>query len=370
MAGIYIHIPFCKKACTYCDFYFSISLTQKENYLEVLQKEIGERNTFFNAQEKINTIYFGGGTPSILDKNDIDTIIKSLSGNFKLVDVEEITLECNPDDLSSEYLKKLEDTKINRLSIGVQSFYDPYLKFMNRRHDSKKSMEVLDRIKHSRFSNYSIDIIFGVPGQTKDELLRDLEIATNHNIPHISIYQLTYEPGTPLYYMLKKGRIGVQPQNESEEQYELIIEFLQNHGYEHYEVSNFAKPGMYSKHNTLYWKGEKYLGLGPGAHSYDGFLQRRWNYPNLKKYINAENYFEVEHLNETKIYNEIILTRLRTMWGISKNEFTGRYLEYFLQKSQTLIKSNYMKFENEMYKLSKKGMLIADKIVEELFFEE
>jgi oxygen-independent coproporphyrinogen-3 oxidase len=370
MSGIYIHIPFCKQACTYCDFYFSISLNQKEKFLDALKNEIISRKDFFEVGEKISTIYFGGGTPSVLNINELNTIFSSLSEVHDLSEVQEITIECNPDDLSFEYLSALRRININRLSLGVQTFSNSYLKFMNRRHDSKKSLESIELIKNAGFSNFSIDIIFGVPGQTKQELLDDLKIVAKFDIPHISIYQLTFEPGTQLYYKLKKGRLGVPSQNDSEEQYNLIIEYLSAQGYEHYEVSNFAKPGMYSNHNSMYWRGKKYLGLGAGAHSYDGLDVRRWNYSNLKKYVNQEAYFEEEHLNETKKYNEIVLTRLRTVWGIELSEIHNTFQKYFLDKVKLLVEKKYAKRSKDNFKLTQTGMLLADKIIEELFFEE
>ncbi len=370
MAGIYIHIPFCRKNCSYCDFYFCLSLSQKDNFLIALKNEISNQQNFFSESDTISTVYFGGGTPSILSADEIKEIIFQLSQTFNFNKLEEITLECNADDITENYIEEISQTNINRLSIGIQSFNDNYLRLMNRRHDAKGALEALTQIKKSRFSNFSIDLIFGIPGQTKKELQDDLYKIQEIDPPHVSIYQLTYEPGTPLEYKLRKGRVEVQSQSDSEEQYNLIIEFLKNMGYEHYEVSNFAKPGMYSKHNSMYWNGEKYLGLGAGAHTYDGISKRRWNYSSIKKYIRAENYFEEEKLDDVKKYNEIILTRLRTMWGIQKNELKKKYLSFFLNKTKEIIDKDLMVQKNNTFKLTEKGMLVADKIMEDLFFEE
>lgn len=373
-AGIYIHIPFCKQACNYCNFHFSTSLQLKDDLLKCLEKEIIFRKYYLEGR-KIQTIYFGGGTPSLLSSDEIKNLLQTIYSNFEVIENVEITLEANPDDLTKEKLFELKNAGINRLSIGVQSFFDKELKWMNRSHDAMQAENCIRNAKEIGFDNITIDLIYGVPGLTNTEWKQNLQKAIELNIDHLSCYALTVEPKTALYHQIEKNKLPPLNEQQAAEQFEILMEFAKQHGFEHYEISNFARDKKYSKHNTSYWKGNWYLGIGPSAHSFNGST-RQWNIANNALYI--KNINEDEDPSETEIltipqqYNEFVMISLRTMWGLNLNEIKNRFGETYLhliqKESARYIHSEDILLENEKMKLSDKGKLIADKIISDLFF--
>lgn len=373
MAGIYIHIPFCKQACHYCDFHFSTSLQNKVAFIDALKKEIVLQKEYLNNEE-ISTIYLGGGTPSLLSQKELLVIFDCLKENFQINKDAEITLEANPDDLTEEKIKELKTTSINRLSIGIQSFYDEDLKLMNRAHNSEEALKAVKFAQENGFKNITIDLIYGIPTLTHHHWRNNLQIAFALNIKHISAYCLTVEPKTTLAHQIKLGILKNVDEQHSSEQFEIMLEAMHNSGFIQYEISNFCKDGAFSKHNSNYWLKEKYLGLGPSAHSYDG-KSRQWNISNNALYIRSlekgELNFEKEELTINQCYNEYVLTSLRTIWGLSlmriENDFGKEHLEYCLMEVEKYIQSeDVLSEENKLY-LSDKGKLIADKIASDLF---
>ncbi len=373
-AGIYIHVPFCKQACNYCNFHFSTSLDLKTDLLLCLEKEIISRNNYTEGR-KIQTIYFGGGTPSILKSDKIKNLLQIIYSNFEVIENAEITLEANPDDLTKEKLIELKNAGINRLSIGVQSFFDKELKWMNRSHNAEQAENCIRNAKEIGFENITIDLIYGVPGLSNQEWKQNLQKAIELNIDHLSCYALTVEPKTALYHQIEKNKLSPLNEQQAAEQFEILMAFAKQNGFEHYEISNFARDKKYSKHNTSYWKGNWYLGIGPSAHSFNGST-RQWNIANNALYIKAVN--ENEDPSETEIltipqqYNEFVMISLRTMWGLDLNEIKNRFGETYLhliqKESARYIQSADIVLENEKMKLSDKGKLIADKIISDLFF--
>ena len=371
MAGIYIHIPFCKQACHYCDFHFSTSMKKKNEMVLALAKEIRLRKN--EVAEVVETIYFGGGTPSVLTNVEIEFLIQEVYNNFEVVETPEITLEANPDDLSEERIIALSKTPINRLSIGIQSFFEADLKLMNRAHDSqeaKKSLEIA--VKY--FDNISVDLIYGIPGLTNEMWLENIATALSFGIPHISSYALTVEPKTALHKLIQTGKIA-QPKDEvAEKHFKILVETLTNNGFIHYELSNFGKPNHFSKNNSSYWLGKKYLGIGPSAHSFDG-KSRSWNVANNMLYLKSilENKFplEVEILSQRDRYNEYVMTGLRTIWGISlervEKEFGTEYLTYILKQSEKFIADNLLSINEGVLSATSKGKFLADGIASDLF---
>ncbi|WP_026703423.1 radical SAM family heme chaperone HemW [Flavobacterium soli] len=378
MSGIYIHIPFCKQACHYCDFHFSTSMKRKEEIVLALAKEIQMRKNELldsaqNDNHIVETIYFGGGTPSVLAIKEIQFLIDSVCQNFKVAEHPEITLEANPDDLSEEKIIELANSPINRLSIGVQSFFEDDLQLMNRAHNSaeaKKSLEIATRY----FDNISIDLIYGMPGMSNEKWKKNIEIALSFDIPHISSYALTVEPKTALKKLIQTGKIAEPKDDVAQEHFQILVDTLQENGFIHYELSNFGKENYFSKNNSAYWLGKKYLGIGPSAHSYDG-ISRSWNIANNIIYLKSlkENKLlsEKEILTQTDRYNEYVMTGLRTIWGISleriEKEFGEKYLDYLLKQSQKFISDDLLSIENNVLKTTKKGKFLADGIASDLF---
>lgn len=371
MAGIYIHIPFCKQACYYCDFHFSTSLKKKDELILALIQEIYLRKEEIN--EPVETIYFGGGTPSVLSNKEIDQILEPIFSLFDVIENPEITLEANPDDLSKERIQELSKSKINRLSIGIQSFYDEDLILMNRAHNAK---EALDSLKEARyyFENISIDLIYGIPNMSLERWKTNIQKALDLNIPHISTYALTVEPKTALASLIKNGKIPIPDDGIAHEHFLVLVELLEKSGFVHYELSNFGKPDFFSKNNSAYWLGKKYLGIGPSAHSFDG-KNRSWNIANNSLYIQSisknELPNEVETLSLQDRYNEYIMTGLRTIWGVSVsrvlNEFGESYKNYLLENAQPFIDKKQLDFENDILKTTIKGKFFCDGIASELF---
>ena len=377
MAGIYIHIPFCKQACYYCDFHFSTSLKRKEDMLIAIKRELELRKDELN-KEQIETIYFGGGTPSLLTIGELRMLIDTIYENYEVVEVPEITLEANPDDLSSKKIKELSKLPINRLSIGIQSFFDDDLKFMNRAHTAEESKKCLTEAT-KYFDNITIDLIYGVPKMSNEKWLSNLKQAFDFNIPHISSYALTVEEKTVLHKLIEKGKVPPVDENLALEHYNILVEETEKRGYVQYEISNFGYPAYFSKHNTSYWFGEKYLGIGPSAHSFTGF-ERSWNVSNNTKYINAlladELPSEKEQLSEINRFNEYIMTGLRTIWGVSfqkiEKEFGAMYLEDLKKSAERYIKSGLLEvelrsFSGKVLVTTKKGKFLADGIASDLF---
>jgi len=372
MSGIYIHIPFCKQACFYCDFHFSTSLKKKEDMIVSLVKEIELRKDEL-ADKTIETIYFGGGTPSVLNTEEIQVLIAAVYANFEVVAYPEITLEANPDDLSEEKIIQLSKSLINRLSIGVQSFFEKDLKLMNRAHNSEEAKKSLS-FARQYFDNISLDLIYGIPYCTNEEWLANIQTALSFGIPHISSYALVVEPKTALESLIAKGKIKSVPDSKVQEQFLMLTKELGKAGYIHYELSSFGKKGFFSKNNTGYWFGKPYLGIGPSAHSFDG-KQRSWNVKNNTKYIKAiqGNVLPIERetLSRTDRYNEYIMTGLRTMWGVSLAEieqnFGIKYSEYIESQSKKHMEEDLLCLENGVLKTSEKGRFLVDGIASDLF---
>lgn len=376
MSGIYIHIPFCKQACHYCDFHFSTSLKKKNELVYALVKELELRKDEFKINPEfsgVETIYFGGGTPSLLTNEELRLLIDSVYKNYEVVENPEITLEANPDDLSKSRIIELANSQINRLSIGIQSFFEEDLKLMNRAHnveEAKRCLEVATR----HFDNISVDLIYGIPGLTHERWLQNIETALSFNIPHISSYALTVEPKTALASFIKKGIIKNVDDDLAQEQFHILIERLEKAGFIHYELSNFGKPDYFSKNNSAYWQGEPYLGIGPSAHSFNG-TQRSWNVRNNSKYIQSllQNTLpaESETLSTTDKYNEYVMTGLRTIWGVSlekvEHDFGMNYKKYLLEQSEKHINEHLLYLDNDKLLVTKKAKFLSDGIASDLF---
>ncbi len=373
MAGVYIHIPFCLQKCGYCDFYSITDLSFKNRFINSVIDEINSRKSEL-ISEDIVTIYLGGGTPSLLDKVSLLRIFDALSKNMDINSVNEFTIEVNPDDISEQYLKGLLEVGFNRLSIGIQSFNDRILKFMNRRHDSKQAINAVKLAQNVGFSNISIDLIYGIPGMSMEEWKESILNAIQLNVQHISAYHLTFEPGTAFYKKLKSGFIKEISDSDSLLQYELLLKNLRKYGFFDYEISNFSQPGLESKHNSSYWTGQNYFGFGPGAHSLkDGI--RRYNVSNLNEYINNINnngiYYSTEVLSEKDKYNEIIMLGLRTKTGVDLNclnsNFNKDIINSFNKELDKLLEKSNVVIENNFIKISDKNRFITDKIISDFF---
>ncbi len=373
MAGIYIHIPFCRQACHYCNFHFTTSLTRKNELIAALLKEIDIQRNYLQG-EAVETIYFGGGTPSLLTVPDLQSLISKLRQNFSLSARAEITLEANPDDISEEKLMGWRDAGINRLSTGIQSFFDEDLEWMNRAHSAEQAVKSLE-LSVQYFDNITIDLIYGTPQLTNERWKQNVQKVVSYNIPHISCYALTVEAKTPLQKMILQGKSeNINPDKQSE-QFLLLMQWLGEAGYEHYEISNFAKPGFRSRHNSSYWQGKKYLGIGPSAHSFDG-KSRQWNVPNNKIYIDSLNKdilsFEKEILTADQQLNEYIMISLRTMEGLNidliEKKFGGKSKDTILSASKKYIQNSKM-IESAAGNLilTREGKLLADGIASDLF---
>ena len=374
MAGIYIHIPFCRKACHYCNFHFSTLLKGKNDFTQALLKEIELQNNYLQ-NEAIQTIYFGGGTPSLLEKNELFEIMKQLIQHYNIHEKAEITLEANPDDIDKEKLQEWKEAGVNRLSIGIQSFFEEDLKWMNRAHNAEQARNCISLAQQTGFDNLSVDLIYGTPTLTDEKWRENIGIAVTMNIAHLSCYALTVEPGTALQKMItqrKKEDIDTEKQARH---FLLLTDWLEQSGYEHYEISNFAKPGYRSRHNSSYWSGEKYLGFGPSAHSFSG-QYRQWNISDNALYIQSllQNTipFEKELLTTTQHLNEYIMTSLRTREGLNLTyieEKFGKPISLQLKmNSKKFIENQNLSLNNMQLQLTKEGKLFADGIAADLFF--
>ena len=368
MAGIYIHIPFCKQACHYCNFHFATSLRHKNELVAALLKEIELQQNYF-GKETVETIYFGGGTPSLLEIEDLRLQIEKIRSIFNVSLDVEITFEANPDDIDEEKLIAWKEIGINRLSIGVQSFFEEDLLWMNRAHNAQQAIDNL-QLAIKQFDNITIDLIYGHPLLTNEKWKQNVEKVIALNIPHISCYALTVEPKTPLSKMIKEKKKEDIQQEKQAEQFLLLMQWLEDAGYEHYEISNFSRPGRRSRHNSSYWQGEKYLGLGPSAHSFDG-ISRQWNISNNNTYIDslAENKipFEKEMLTASQQVNEYIMTSLRTMEGLDLGKLSEAMSNELRDGSKKFIESGKLILKENKLILTKQGKLFADGIAADLF---
>lgn len=372
MAGIYIHIPFCRQACHYCDFHFSTSMKKKDEMVLALANEIIMRNAE-SGNEIVDTIYFGGGTPSVLASEEIDFLINTVYQNYNVAKHPEITLEANPDDLSIERILELSNSRINRLSIGIQSFFEDDLKMMNRAHNAAEAKICLQEAT-KYFDNISVDLIYGIPGMDNEKWKQNIETALSFGIPHISSYALTVEPKTALKKLIQTGKIAEPKEEAAHEHFQILVAILKANGFIHYELSNFGKEGYLSQNNSAYWLGKKYIGIGPSAHSYDG-LSRSWNIANNSLYIQAiekqQLPNEIEVLSVTDRYNEYVMTGLRTIWGVSlekiQNEFGQHYLDYLQKQAKRFVDDGMLSVKENVMKSTQKGKFLVDGIASDLF---
>ena len=369
MAGIYVHIPFCKRKCLYCDFYSCTDLSVKDAYVDALVDEMSLRRKYIT---KVDTVYFGGGTPSLMSAKDFVRIFSSINKLFDLSNCAEITVEINPDDITPEYADALAELPFNRVSIGIQTFDDDELHFLNRRHDALQAVEAVKRCQDAGFTNISIDLIYGLPGQTLSSWDKNLECALALGVPHISAYHLIYEENTPITQLKDTGKIIPVDEDTSLLLFSRLIERLSVSGYEHYEISNFSLPGYRSRHNSSYWDGTAYLGLGPFAHSYNGCDEREWNIASLPAYLegirNRSPRVTSERLDLPTRYNEYIITRLRTKEGFLSSELERRFgkelFAYCLRQAERYIASGMLlREENDRIRLSEKGIFVSDSIM-------
>ncbi|MGB2502850.1 MAG: radical SAM family heme chaperone HemW [Flavobacteriaceae bacterium] len=373
MASVYFHVPFCKQACHYCNFHFSTSLKNKNLLLKAMLRELELRKAEFSKTERVNSIYFGGGTPSLLSPIEIKMMIDAVKTNFDLASEVEITLEMNPDDDRQNYLKELKEVGINRLSIGVQSFFDDELKLMNRAHSADEAFLLLNKVREL-FDNFSLDLIYGIPLSNLEKWKKNIELALRFEPNHISSYALTIEPKTVLSHQVKKQQVEVLDDDEILAQFNFLMDRLENEGYEHYELSSFGKPNFQSVNNSAYWSGKSYLGIGPSAHSFDGNT-RSWNISNNAKYINGIStnrpFIEREILNEIDRYNEYLMTGLRTKNGISlsyiEDKFGLRYKELLEKEAQNHITSQMLYWDGDVLKVSRKAKFLVDGLASDLF---
>lgn len=373
MSGIYIHIPFCRKACHYCNFHFSTNLSYVDELSIAIGKDIDLRSNFL-IDKNLTSIYFGGGTPSILNEKQIGIILNAIHKNFNIKDGAEITFECNPDDINAGYLSMLKGSHINRLSMGVQSFFEEDLVFMNRSHNAMQSIEAINMAKDAGFDNITIDLIYGSNTTSHEMWEKNIEKALNFKIPHISSYCLTIEEKTAFHDWTNKGKMTKPDEAKANTQFEYLIKNLVANGYDHYEISNFGKPGFHAIHNTNYWKGHHYLGVGPSAHSYNG-LSRSWTKANNIQYIkdveDSNPILEEEVLSKENKYNEYIMTGLRTMWGIDMTriheEFGEKYLTEFKNGLVAEWLRNKIKINGNVITLTNEGKAFADGIAAHFF---
>lgn len=374
MAGLYIHIPFCAKRCLYCDFFSNTDMRYKEAYIRAIIEEMKQRQLYIEG-EPIETIYFGGGTPSQLTAADFELIFETIYQLFDTTSCQEITLEANPDDMTADYIKSIRTLPFNRISMGVQSFQEKDLRFLNRRHNSQQAKQAVALCQEQGITNISIDLIYGLPGQTLEEWESNLEEAIRLQIPHISAYHLIYEEGTALYKLLEAGKITPVEEELSVTLFSTLIDRLTEAGYLHYEISNFARPGCFSQHNSSYWTGKPYLGIGPSAHSYNRH-SRQWNVSSLPLYIKGINEqspeIEIEELDIHTRYNDFIITSLRTMWGIRLNDIRTLFgedkLSYLNQQAKSYLQKGLLLQQHDTLTLSKEGIFISDGIMSDLLW--
>ena len=368
--GIYIHVPFCQKRCIYCDFYSTTyALEWKRSYVSALRREMLMRHAEIDSS-RVPSLYIGGGTPSQLPSALLLEMFRSITETFTLADDAEVTIEVNPDDVTPELIAALRQTSVNRISMGVQTFSDELLRFLNRRHTSAQALRAVQLFREAGYNNISLDLIYGLPGQTFEDWTHDVRQLLKLDVPHLSAYALSYEEGTPLYKMLQEGKVSEASEELSWQMYEYLMDEAAAAGMEHYEISNFAKPGMHARHNSSYWDGSPYLGLGPGAHSYDGKSVRRSNDTSLKDYVEAKG--EVPHqtepLTSKELYDELVMTRLRTASGLQLSVLTPEQKSYCLQMSEPHVNAGNLLREGDVLRLSRKGIFISNSIISDLMY--
>lgn len=376
MAGIYIHIPFCKRRCIYCDFFSTTHSEKKSQYIQALCRELELRKEYLNGEE-IETIYIGGGTPSQLSFEELRVIFHTIYATFKVKKEAEITLEANPDDLTLEYTKQLSLLPINRLSIGIQTFHEDTLQLLQRRHTSQQAIDAFSRCREVGFNNISIDLMYGLPGETLELWEKDLKQAIQLHPEHISAYHLIYEEDTVLWKLKEQHRVKEADEELSLQFFSILINTLKKAGYEHYEISNFCLPNLHSRHNSSYWTGKKYLGCGPSAHSYDGF-SRQWNISSLDRYILGIDHnkpiYEIEQLDTYTRYNDFVITSIRTCWGMPLtclHDVYGKELYlYCLKMAEPHIKQGLLTKKDNILKLTTKGIFVSDSIMSDLLWVE
>ena len=376
MAGIYIHIPFCKQKCHYCNFYTVISQKYRDGFISAILKELEQRKNYLNDKH-INTVYFGGGTPSMLSVSEIGLIIDKIDMLFMLNKDAEITLEANPDDLDQNKIRELKnETRINRLSIGVQSFNDDDLQYLNRVHTGTQALKSIEIALYEGFHNMTIDLIYGIPTLTDQQWLNNLDTFFRFDLPHLSSYALTVEPKTVLNTLIEKRKMQAISEDQTVRHFEILLEQIEKQQYTHYEISNFAKEGYYSKHNSIYWLGGHYLGIGPSAHSFNG-VSRQWNVANMKQYVEFEKtgttVLEKEVLSKEQQFNEYVMTSIRTSWGCDTEHIQNVFGDAFISNLTSLISrfidDGRVEKKGPIYYLTNKGKLHADGIAAALFMD-
>lgn len=371
---IYLHIPFCKQKCSYCNFHFSTSLDFKEEMISALKKEIDLRKDELE-NKTLKSLYFGGGTPSILKVEELQSIIDTVLKHYSFDSDIEITLEANPDDLTQSFLKDLSKTEVNRLSIGTQSFYEPDLKMMNRAHNASEAESSIKRAQDFGLENISVDLIYGSPTSDFSIFKKNLRKIIELQVPHVSAYALTVEPKTALSSWISEGKISAPNESEQNQEFFYMTDFLKDHGFDHYEISNFGKPNFHSRHNSAYWKYQEYLGIGPSAHSYNGTNERSWNIANNKKYIDALSQSklpkETEILTQNEQFNEMLMIGLRTVWGVNmldlKMKFSREIVEKFEKDIQQKLDDGFLILEDNHLKIPERNWFLADGIASDLF---
>lgn len=372
MSGIYIHIPFCRQKCSYCDFHFSTTFgPYRERMIDAINQELIKRSKEY-IDQKTETIYFGGGTPSLLTNNELQTLLKSIYENYNISEKPEITLEANPDDITPENVQFWKESGINRLSIGIQSFRKQDLEWMNRAHNAEEAINSISLARKYGIENFSIDLIYGLPDLSNSEWEAAVQQVIDYNVPHISAYCLTIEEKTALHKWVKEGSISKANEETQSEQFLILLKLLEENGYLQYEISNFSKPGFESRHNSSYWKGTKYIGVGPSAHSFNGIV-RRWNVATNFTYMSGiekgEDYFEMEELSNADRFNELVLTGLRTSYGVDLNalDSISERPEEFNKDIADFIEKGWIEKEDDRIFLTPEGRIRADYIASSLF---
>ena len=374
MAGIYIHIPFCKRRCIYCDFFSTTQSEKKPTYIHALCQELEMRKNYLEGEE-IETIYLGGGTPSQLTEEELNEIFTNLYNIYKVKEDAEITLEANPDDLTPEYVSMLRRLPINRISMGIQTFQEETLKLLHRRHTARQAIEAFQRCREAGFRNISIDLMYGLPGETLDTWKEDLQQAIALHPEHISAYHLIYEEGTALWKLREEHQVEEADEDLSVTLFKTLINELKQAGYQHYEISNFCLPGLHSRHNSSYWTGKKYLGCGPSAHSFNG-SSRQWNIASLDNYLKGiasrKPNYEIEELDLYTRYNDFVITSIRTCWGMSLSRLRSEYGEelyrYCLRMAKSHLEQGVLEIEEDTLRLTQEGIFISDGIMSDLLF--
>ena len=374
MAGIYIHIPFCKRRCIYCDFFSTTQSEKKTAYIHALCQELELRKNYLEG-ESIETVYLGGGTPSQLTQEELESIFATLYNIYKVKEDAEITLEANPDDLSPDYVSMLKRLPINRISMGVQTFQEETLQLLHRRHTARQAIDAFHRCREAGFQNISIDLMYGLPGESLETWKQDLQQAIEFHPEHISAYHLIYEEGTVLWKLLEEHRVSEADEDLSLSMFGTLIDQLTDAGYQHYEISNFCLPGLHSQHNSSYWIGKKYLGCGPSAHSYNG-ASRQWNIASLDAYINGitnnEPVYDIEELDVYTRYNDFVITSIRTCWGMSlsrlRTEFGEELYNYCLRMANPSIERGVLEMNEDILRLTRAGIFTSDGIMSDLLW--